>query len=537
MTKRIISAVLVLVLSLSLFYLGYGVKDNEEEYVETESTNTKSDEYEDTLVIWYTDESLTEYIEEASLSYRNLSDGGLKTKLVLVDGVDYLEDINECSVNGNSEKPAPDLYITTHDNLMKAYLAGLASEVTDPYGALSNDVFPNTSIHAVRCNDKNVAYPFFYETNFFLYNKTYMATIAQKRIESEIDKKEGQESEQELKDKLETGEKPESGELEEKKVDDTGNGETTAGEDIGADLENDEMIDDEEGPMGEEETGANQEVLDRLATMIPSTIADVITFANNYDAPDAVEAVFKWDISDIFYNYFFVGNYMEVGGEDGDNNAIFNLYNAQAVDCLKTYQSMNQYFSIDTATDSYDSILKEFIDGKLVFTVATTDAIAKIQDAKAKGEFEFEYGITVLPDMSPLLQARGLSVTDVVAVNGYSTKKQAANELASVLAFNAADNLYKLTGKIACKKNVKYENDEINNVMMEYEKSMPLPKMIETSNFWLQLEIALANIWAGNDPDEVLKELSDKIGGQIEEITYSIPVQESIEVGGAGLYK
>ena len=60
---------------------------------------------------------------------------------------------------------------------------------------------------------------------------------------------------------------------------------------------------------------------------------------------------------------------------------------------------------------------------------------------------------------------------------------------------------------------------------------MPLPKMIETSNYWLQLEIAFSKVWAGEDPDTVLKELSDTMGGQIEEITYSIPVQESISAG------
>lgn len=537
MTKRIISSVIIIAMLASVLF--FSIDDiNKDEASENivETVSEVSKVPDDTLIVWYTDDVLTEYLEEASLTYRNLSESSLKTKLYLVDGVDYIENINRASIADNPDIPAPDLYITTHDNLMKAYLAGLASEVTDPYGALANDVFPSTSMHAIRCNNKNVAYPFYYETNFFLYNKTYMATIAQNRIESESDVEEAKASEEELEKKLESGQKLDTGELKTEENDgDENNTENTDG--VNGEEESIETLEDEGDPMGEEDAVADQAVLERLATMIPSTISDVITFANNYEAPDAVEAVFKWDITDIFYNYFFVGNYMEVGGEDGDNNAFFNLYNKQAVDCLSTYQSMNQYFSYDKDNDSYDSILKEFIDGKLVFTVATTDAIAKISDAKAKGEFDFDYGITVLPDMSDILKARGLSVTDVLAVNGYSTKKQAANELATFIGFNAADTLYNKTGKIACKKNVKYDNDEINNVMMEYEKSMPLPKMIETSNFWLQLEVALAKIWDGNDPDEVLKALSDQIGGQIEEITYSIPVQESIGVGGAGIYK
>ena len=42
----------------------------------------------------------------------------------------------------------------------------------------------------------------------------------------------------------------------------------------------------------------------KIDVMIPATIDDILTFADEYDAPEQVEAVFKWDVSDIFYNYF-----------------------------------------------------------------------------------------------------------------------------------------------------------------------------------------------------------------------------------------
>lgn len=529
MFKRFISIILVVALAASMVIVSSRDFDMESfnPEVQVPAEETADAVPEDTIVLWYTDESLKEYINDAILSYRN--DSGMKVITELVPGVDYLEKINEVSIADSSDIPAPDLYITTHDNLMKAYLAGLASEVSNPNDIINASNFPDTSLHAITCNGKYVGYPLYYETNFFLFNKTYMASIAQKAIDSQADLIEGQQSEAELKEKLEAGETPESAETVEVHENEEGN----------LVDENGNIISDgeDENPMGDEETTVDQEVLDRLATMIPSTIEDVLTFANNYEAPEAVEAVCKWDITDIFYNYFFVGNYLEVGGEDGDNNAIFNLYNQQAVECLSAYQGLNQYFSFDTDTESYDSILQNFIDGKLVFTVATTDAIAKITEAKANGEFEFDYGITVLPDMSELLKARGLSVTDVVAVNGYSEKKAAANDLATYLSFKTADFMYNKSGKLPCKKNVTYENNEIYNVMTEYEKSMPLPKMIEASNFWLQLEIALSQIWNGGEPDEILRALADKIGGQIDEITYSIPVQESIEIGGAGLFK
>ncbi|MCR5734376.1 MAG: sugar ABC transporter substrate-binding protein, partial [Lachnospiraceae bacterium] len=347
-----------------------------------------------------------------------------------------------------------------------------------------------------------------YETNYLLYNKTYMANIAKQRIEDEsldIPEEEEEEGEKEVAETIEVTDE----EVEEAVA----------------------ALEAEEDPMGNEDQTTDPEVLQRLSTMIPATITDITTFANNYDAPDTVEAVFKWDVTDVFYNYFFVGNYMSVGGEHGDDNTIFNIYNKQAVDCLSVYRDMNQYFSIDTNEISYDSVLEDFIDGKLVFTVATTDAIARIEEAKAEGSFEYEYGVAVLPDISSTLKSRGMSVTNSVVVNGYSDKADLAMTFAHYIAYTKVDNLYKKSGKIPCRKYISFDNPEISNIAAEYEKSVPLPKMVEASDYWVQLEIAFTKVWNGADPDETLKELADTIGSQIDEIDYHTPVQETITVG------
>ncbi len=476
---------------------------------------------DETLVLWYADDSLTEYITTTALSYQ--AEYGIKVKPVLVSGVEYLEQINRVSVNEGEEgaDEAPDLYITTHDNLMRAYLAGLAAPITDTQANVLPRNYPQTALHAVSCDEQYVAYPLYYETNFFLYNKTYMANMAKERIEGEIDAAQGEAATEEL---AQAGEEPAEADV-------LDVSEETA-DTLASTGDIEQAAEGENGtPMGEEDAEVSAEVLEQLSTMIPATIDDILTFANNYDAPEAVEAVFKWDVSDIFYNYFFVGNYMDVGGENGDNNAVFNIYNQQSVDCLTVYQNLNQFFSIDADEVTYEGILKEFIEGKTVFTVATTDAIAKIEAAKAAGEFEFNYGVAVLPDISSTLKARGLSVTSAVAVNGYSDKKEQANAFAEYLSYTKSDDLYKKAGKLACKKGINYDNAEISNVMSEYEKSVSLPKMIEASNYWVQLEIAFTKVWTGSEPDETLKALSDTIGGQIDEIEYHIPTQESISAG------
>ncbi len=167
------------------------------------------------------------------------------------------------------------------------------------------DNCPTTALRPVSCDGKLVAYPLYFETNFFLYNKTYMASIAQNRIQTETDSLEGQAAQAEA-DAGNPAEKEKTDD--EKKAAD--NGENVDEQNAENSENSDEEASEEGEPFGDEDSVADQEVLDRLATMIPSKISDITTFANNYDAPDAVEAVFKWDVTDIFYNYFFVGNYM-----------------------------------------------------------------------------------------------------------------------------------------------------------------------------------------------------------------------------------
>lgn len=285
---------------------------------------------------------------------------------------------------------------------------------------------------------------------------------------------------------------------------------------------------------GESETFVPEEAQleERIDAMIPSTIDNILTFADSYDAPEQVEAVFKWDVDDIFYNYFFVGNYIDVGGPNGDDTESIDIYNLDAIRCLMAYQALNQFFSIDPDEVDYDSVIQEFIDGKLVFTVATTDIVGRIEEAKKDGEFPYEYGVTNIPNINEELKTRSLSVTNAVVVNGYSQKKDIANELAAYLTGERAQNLYERTGRMPARKGVSFENSQAEAFGREYALSVPIPKMMATSNYWVQMEIAFTRVWSGESATDTLKALSEKIMTQVtgqpfEEEYIEEPVEET----------
>lgn len=258
----------------------------------------------------------------------------------------------------------------------------------------------------------------------------------------------------------------------------------------------------------------------KVQEILPATIEDIKTFADEYDAPEQVEGVFKWDVTDIFYNYFFAGNAINMGGEAGWDTTQIDIYNLDAIKNLRVYQELNQFFSIETSETSYDTILDEFMAGKMVFTIATTDAVYKLENAKSEGLFAYDYGVALTPDIDEETKSRSLSMTNCVVVNNYSENKEAANDFASFLTTVYNDSLYARSDKVSAAKSVSYDYEALDWFAAEYEESISMPKMLETSNFWVQLEVAFSQIWNGADANQKLKELSEQIMSQVTGETY-----------------
>ena len=499
--KRRLITILVIALCVGGIYgvgrLGISMRQNEE----TEIADDSIFGHRETIYLWYTDDALTDYLNSVAVSYSEYQ-SDVRVIPVYTSGREYLETINQASLNTDE---VPDMYIVSNDSLEKAYLAGLASEVRLPEGVLPmENFFPETAINAVTYHDKQIGYPFYFETSCFLYNETYLEDWARAQIEAEIDTAIAEEAQEQL----ENGEEPQ---------------------------ENDTNVTNESLDETAEDNGISEEVVkERVEQTIPKTIDDILAFAYEYDAPDQVE-VFKWDVSDIFYNYFFVGDSIDVGGVHGDRADSIHIYNEDAIRCLKVYQNLNQFFSIDTKEISYDGILQDFMEGRIVYTVATTDALSKIEAAKAEGNFAYEFGISMMPDVSEEISSASLSVTQCVVVNGYSTKKAMANDFAVYLTEFDTDALYTRTGKLPVyDSGDTYSDPNKEAFYQEYMCSIPMPKMIETSNFWVELEIAFAKIWDGEDANGDLKALSEKImgqviGGEYEEEYIDVPEEVSEE--------
>ena len=151
--------------------------------------------------------------------------------------------------------------------------------------------------------------------------------------------------------------------------------------------------------------------------------------------------------------------------------------------------------------------------------------------AQADGSFAYEYGYYNMPDLTEELKSRSLSITTCIAINGYTEFEEEANDFARFMMqdWTSGLNLQESTGKMPVYGYPLY--DELYTFAGAYNESMPIPKMMTTGNFWVQMEIAFTNIWEGGDVNALLKSLSEQVMSQVtgEEYTeeyIELPVEE-----------
>ena len=474
--KRMIATAAVIAMAAAAVY------GSTQEMSQTQDTGERLQLFrgKETIYCWYSDEALSGYINAAAVSFGEQNK--VRVIPVLTSDSEYLEAVNQETLHSAQ---IPDIYLLSSDSLEKAYLAGLATKVPDTEGICDTDHFSRAALAAVTYDDKIIGYPVYFDTSALVYNEDYLRTWATQQAEKEL------------------------------------SGSSDNDEPVG---EGEEIIEEDSLPEDQttDQVTADEATVNALAEQyfakaLPSTVDDLLNIADTFDAPEGVEGVMKWDVNNIFYNYWIVGNYMIVGGDPGDDRNDININNPETIQCLEVYKALNQFFFIESDTVTYDSVIQDFIDGKTMFTIGTTDVVKRLEDAKTDGSLTFNYGIARMPDVSAELQSRSLSVTGAAVINGYSEHKELADRFAAYLSEEYADGLYERSGKMPASIHAaeNADNGALTIFANEYADSVSLPKMLETGNFWMQLEVLFSKVWNGEDVTTLVQQLADNMSQQL----------------------
>lgn len=239
----------------------------------------------------------------------------------------------------------------------------------------------------------------------------------------------------------------------------------------------------------------------------PATFDDILDYSEGFDGEkfSKVRTILEWDVSDIIYNYGFVGEYLNCGGENGDDEDVLDVNNKELKSSLEYYQKLAQFFSIDMEDVNYTKVKKDFRSGEIVYALVKLDFIKNMEKSKT------EYEVCPFPDLTKDLGTKSISLMSVVCVSPYSKHLEAAEKLAVYMTSKEPEKIYNYSGKLSARKH-SYENDILNNVYEAHEKSNVFPKLMSMSDFETVIEIALNDIWNGAKAGDILKNLDKELG-------------------------
>ena len=256
----------------------------------------------------------------------------------------------------------------------------------------------------------------------------------------------------------------------------------------------------------------------------PESFQDIIDFSSNYEGDEypGIETIIQWDVLDLFFSYGFVGEYLNLGGEYGDDASVVDIANEKVIEALTFYKKLNQALYFDADDSNYEEVLKDFLDGKILYTMGDTEHLADIITSG------INYGICTIPALNDELDTKAVSINYTVVVNPYSGNKEMAKRFAKSLTYEYAEDFYVSVKKLPARKLDVYPNEEWKHIAEQYETTAILPKLMATINYWMELEVTLNNIWREELDEE--SEIDDSNASLTEEELMALRQQMMEEI-------
>lgn len=210
------------------------------------------------------------------------------------------------------------------------------------------------------------------------------------------------------------------------------------------------------------------------------------------DTESDVDMIMLFDVSNLLDNYLFIGNYLNLGGDNGDDSDAFDVYNDNLIEAAFRYQELGSNLKIDFDTTTYDLVENSFAFGRCKMALLNCSSLSLLNELNAP------YVITELPKLTDALETKGLSNTWCVCVNPMSSNVSQAEHLAKFMTYDEGGVIYSNTGYMSCLRSAN-TGKGFHAVYKQYEVSASLPKLIETEDIWKELKNLMNGIWKGSD--------------------------------------
>ncbi len=238
----------------------------------------------------------------------------------------------------------------------------------------------------------------------------------------------------------------------------------------------------------------------------PNSFDEILTSSASFikDDRSSIDMVALFDPNSLISNFEFIGAYLNIGGEYGDNSKEINTNSEELQQALSYYKQFASKVKIDKDTVTYDLVENSFVFSRCTTAIINCSTLAALNRQKTN------YKIAQMPPLNDTLESKALSTTWCVCVNPISKNTQTAESLAKYMTYENINYIYDLTGLISCKR-VYQEENGFQDAYTQYENSYSLPKMIETQEIWKDLKLMLNSVWGDTSSESALEKFNDSL--------------------------
>ena len=208
----------------------------------------------------------------------------------------------------------------------------------------------------------------------------------------------------------------------------------------------------------------------------PVSIQGMLEYISENDLPIDVGNLVEWDADDEYFDFVFVGDCFAFSDEEKGHLSVTRddgLFEKK----LAYLRELADSVTIDPDTLSEGAVVSHLNHAATASAVIDSDDLSNVT---------VPYGVCPLIPLDGTLSMRGAAVTELLLVNGFSARQEAAAEFARFVASEEQGLVHELSPHFSVDASQNTSGDAAM-AFAAYENAEPMPHSMDSDNFWKTL--------------------------------------------------
>ncbi len=216
----------------------------------------------------------------------------------------------------------------------------------------------------------------------------------------------------------------------------------------------------------------------------PESLQALIDYSDDNEPDENVQYLLEWDAYDPFFGFLFVSDSVRLNTyEVGVLEATYN--ESLLEQSMLFLEESLASFSLPLDTVTEESVISDVLNGVTLCAIVDSDSIKELQNSS--------YNIAEFPRLNAELDAQSAALTDMILVNDYTEKAEAAGAFAKYLTLDNYANVWEMTGHYPVQLQAGVD-EKAQMAYHAYENAILAPNSQDAGGFWVHIKDMITEV-------------------------------------------